>query len=331
MKGSFAIVAAAMSVATLRADDNSKLNLMLSTASDNRPETYVTASDLIVSLAKIDGNGDGAIKNRFDSRELDINNCSQMHILAPAWWNKADRAEVQFDLFNVVPCHPDVAASVRDYPPGRVVSPDFDNGVWSVGTGLLGDTPVNMYNPPKGYEGDFARAALYVITLYGDTLWSDGNSWNFVTDSRWPGINAKALRQLIAWHDADPVDNAERARDAAIFAIQGNHNPFVVNQALVRDIFESDAHGGKVDPDDPQSPDDPVAPSQYPPLRPTYTMADGIIGLNSPYIPSNASYTVDGTPVTTGFVTTDSLGVGTHTIGFSTADFNGSVIINILP
>ncbi|MCF5932996.1 endonuclease, partial [Xanthomonas perforans] len=32
---------------------------------------------------------------------------------------------------------------------------------------------------------------------------------------------------LLAWHQADPPDDAERARNEVIFSFQGNRNPFV--------------------------------------------------------------------------------------------------------
>lgn len=32
---------------------------------------------------------------------------------------------------------------------------------------------------------------------------------------------------LLAWHQADPPDDAERARNQVIFSFQGNRNPFV--------------------------------------------------------------------------------------------------------
>jgi len=32
---------------------------------------------------------------------------------------------------------------------------------------------------------------------------------------------------LRAWSVADPVDDAERARNEAVFAVQGNRNPFI--------------------------------------------------------------------------------------------------------
>jgi endonuclease I len=35
------------------------------------------------------------------------------------------------------------------------------------------------------------------------------------------------LSTLIAWHQADPPDDAERARNEVIYSFQGNRNPFI--------------------------------------------------------------------------------------------------------
>jgi endonuclease I len=35
------------------------------------------------------------------------------------------------------------------------------------------------------------------------------------------------MSTLLAWHQADPPDAAERARNEVIFSFQGNRNPFI--------------------------------------------------------------------------------------------------------
>ena len=45
------------------------------------------------------------------------------------------------------------------------------------------------------------------------------------------------LDTLRAWHRADPVDDRERARDAAVRAIQGNGNPFVADMTLLDRVW----------------------------------------------------------------------------------------------
>jgi endonuclease G len=40
-----------------------------------------------------------------------------------------------------------------------------------------------------------------------------------------PGVDR--LNVLLAWHEQEPVSEWERHRNAAIFARQGNRNPFI--------------------------------------------------------------------------------------------------------
>src|SRR5690606_23134718 len=54
------------------------------------------------------------------------------------------------------------------------------------------------------------------------------------------------LPTLLAWHQQDPVDQAERDRTVAIAGVQGNPNPFVLDPTLVSRVFGS---GTVPDPD----------------------------------------------------------------------------------
>ncbi len=54
---------------------------------------------------------------------------------------------------------------------------------------------------------------------------------------RYPGLigdesrelQAERLPILLAWHEAEPIEEWERHRNAAIFEIQGNRNPLIDN------------------------------------------------------------------------------------------------------
>jgi deoxyribonuclease-1 len=71
------------------------------------------------------------------------------------------------------------------------------------------DRSIRRAEPPDAVMGDIARIYFYMADTYRIRL-SDQD------------------RQLLsAWSRLDPVDAAERARDARIAAIQGNHNPYV--------------------------------------------------------------------------------------------------------
>ncbi|MDZ3824369.1 MAG: endonuclease [Pseudoxanthomonas sp.] len=68
----------------------------------------------------------------------------------------------------------------------------------------------------RGRQGVLARSLLYLDLRY------EGGQH---------GVSGRAymgrLSVLIAWHEADPVDEHERLRNAVVFSFQGNRNPFI--------------------------------------------------------------------------------------------------------
>ena len=86
-------------------------------------------------------------------------------------------------------------------------------------------------------RGDLARAVLYMSIRYEggrdvntnqsepDLEMSDDRSKIVITSASpaYMGL----LSTLLAWHSADPPDDAERGRNEVIFSFQGNRNPFI--------------------------------------------------------------------------------------------------------
>lgn len=86
-------------------------------------------------------------------------------------------------------------------------------------------------------RGDIARAVLYMAIRYeGGTHPGTGQSEPDLelTDNRSLIVATSAspaymglLSTLLAWHQADPPDAAERERNEVIYSFQGNRNPFI--------------------------------------------------------------------------------------------------------
>jgi endonuclease I len=86
-------------------------------------------------------------------------------------------------------------------------------------------------------KGDMARAVLYMAMRYEggvhpstgqsepDLELTDNRSLIVITSSSpaYMGL----LSTLLAWHQADPPDAAERERNEVIYSFQGNRNPFI--------------------------------------------------------------------------------------------------------
>lgn len=86
------------------------------------------------------------------------------------------------------------------------------------------------FEPPNRNKGDIARALLYVYVRYATGTPYDGafSMRNFQHEKR----------LLLDWHRSDPVDQAERARNQAIFGLQRNRNPFVDRPEFVDRLAE---------------------------------------------------------------------------------------------
>lgn len=74
------------------------------------------------------------------------------------------------------------------------------------------------FEPPHTHKGNVARALFYFSIRYKMT------------------INPSQEAFLRAWHESDPVDAEEIARNNSIAKLQGNRNPFIDNPALVDQI-----------------------------------------------------------------------------------------------
>lgn len=109
-----------------------------------------------------------------------------------------------------------------------------------------------------GRRGDVARALLYADVRYEggnhgvtgisepDLILTDIEA---LIDSSNTGSNESVaymgmLSVLITWHQQDPVDAREIARNNAVFGFQGNRNPFIDNPAWVDCLFSGTCGGG---------------------------------------------------------------------------------------
>jgi len=137
---------------------------------------------------------------------------------------------------------------------------EFNNGIGGGSGSYPGNS--NWVQSPDGNQGSFevwnarkgemARAVLYMAIRYegGVDTWSGQNEPNLeLTDTRSfivgtsnPNVTAYMglLTDLLAWHNADPPDTAEHARNDIVYRYQGNRNPFIDHpEWATRALFES--------------------------------------------------------------------------------------------
>ncbi|MGF1451371.1 MAG: endonuclease, partial [Opitutales bacterium] len=135
--------------------------------------------------------------------------------------------------------------SVESYNNDRGSKAYDDGGTQTLcvdGTTVVNRTDGDSFEVWDDRKGDIARAMFYMAVRYEGTF---GEPDLELTDSAFsPGQSRMGkLSTLLQWHAADPVDNAERARNQRVYSFQDNRNPFVDHPEWVASIF-----GGGVTP-----------------------------------------------------------------------------------
>lgn len=149
------------------------------------------------------------------------------------------------DLFHVYPTDAYVNNLRSFYPFGEVSEPTAitQNGSRRGPNSTWGYTGT-VFEPKDDYKGDFARTMFYMVTRYYDQVsgWPASSTYgDLVLDgSSHPALKEWYLVLLINWHLQDPVSQKEIDRNNAIYAIQGNRNPFIDNPEYVMDIWGVD-------------------------------------------------------------------------------------------
>jgi endonuclease I len=142
----------------------------------------------------------------------------------PKSWFGGDVAPMNSDLFALYPCDAHVNGNRGIYPYGEVTSP-----VWvSLNASKVGPCTYpgysgTVFEPIDEYKGDLARTYFYMMARY------------YTEDTGWPGspmtdgadLLPWAVDMLLEWHTEDPVSRKELERNATIYTMQNNRNPFI--------------------------------------------------------------------------------------------------------
>ena len=126
-----------------------------------------------------------------------------------------------------------------NYPFGKVSSATFTSKNGSkLGSSASSGYSGTVFEPIDEFKGDVARMIFYFVTRYQSKL-SSFTSGNMLGSSAFPGLQTWELNVLLAWHNQDPVSQAEIRRNNASYTYQGNRNPFIDNPNYVNLIWGS--------------------------------------------------------------------------------------------
>lgn len=97
-----------------------------------------------------------------------------------------------------------------------------------------------IFDPPDHMKGDIARIYFYMATRYytEDSCWRDDLSPSPPLAVNKANIKTWQEKMLRKWHNDDPVDDGERAKNDLIHRIQGNRNPFIDHPEWVAKISD---------------------------------------------------------------------------------------------
>lgn len=118
----------------------------------------------------------------------------------------------------------------------------------------------DSFEPRDQVKGDVARIIFYMDTRYEgfDPTTPDLQVVDSLTATGEPKLGK--LCTLLAWNEADPVDEFELNRNNSIYEFQGNRNPFIDHPEWVSMLYSHACDGSNpVDPD-PTNPD-PIDPT----------------------------------------------------------------------
>ncbi|WP_419870218.1 endonuclease [Chryseobacterium sp. CT-SW4] len=126
-----------------------------------------------------------------------------------------------------------------NYPFGKVGSASYTSQNGSkLGNSTSSGYSGTVFEPIDEFKGDIARMIFYFVTRYESKL-STFSSGNMLGGTAYPGLQTWELNTLLAWHNQDPVSQAEINRNNASYTYQGNRNPFIDNPNYVDLIWGS--------------------------------------------------------------------------------------------
>ncbi len=156
----------------------------------------------------------------FDEGTFDASVFNKEHVLAKSWMpGNVDVSDFPgSDYHNLFMVKASVNSKRFNHPQGDVVNESWSDISSKYGTDVNGD---NVFEPKENIKGNVARTMFYGLVTYDKA----NSSWAF-NDLDNPG-NEQDVDLLLQWHNDDPVDNFEIARNEFIYGLQENRNPFV--------------------------------------------------------------------------------------------------------
>ena len=163
------------------------------------------------------------------------------HSFPKSWFN--DATPMYTDLFHLYPTDIKVNSQRSNFPFGvckdgkRLVNGQY-YGKGKLGTSSYPGYSGTVFEPDDEYKGDFARTYFYMVTCYKNELpsWPGSPQLNYAAN-KYKAFSTWSINMLMEWTRLDPVSEKEIKRNDAVYAIQGNRNPFIDHPELAEFIW----------------------------------------------------------------------------------------------
>ncbi|HTO15132.1 MAG TPA: endonuclease [Edaphocola sp.] len=157
------------------------------------------------------------------------------HLIPQSLFNK--NLPMRSDINFVVPSDGYVNSKRSNYPFGMVSSPSWTSTNGSkVGSNSTPGFAGAVFEPIDEFKGDIARMVFYFVTRYQNQVPSFGQG-DILDGTITRGLQQWQADLLLQWHNEDTVSLRERDRNNAIYAYQGNRNPFIDHPNWVNCIW----------------------------------------------------------------------------------------------
>ena len=162
------------------------------------------------------------------------------HIIPQSVFNEA--APMHNDAHFITPTDGKVNGVRSNYPHGVVGNATFTsqngsklgpnkNSGYSAGyTGIV-------FEPIDEFKGDIARMYFYFATRYQNVITTWGNAYAMFNGTTDQVFTTTFKNILLQWNAQDPVSPREIARNNAVYARQGNRNPFIDHPEYINSIW----------------------------------------------------------------------------------------------
>lgn len=215
--------------------------------SDVRPDGFVwdiysTCNFVFGTVANGGQQDDGTLGT------VECQRFNKEHTFPKSWFGGVSGTAMYSDAFHVMPADKKDNGARGSLAYGMVGTATYTTSNGSkIGTCSTPNYPytLKVFEPADEFKGDIARNYFYMATCYENiigswqTLDATGSGDTVLDGSNDNVFEPWFLNMLLIWHNQDPVSQKEIDRNNAIYAVQGNRNPYIDHPEYVCQVWST--------------------------------------------------------------------------------------------